>query len=96
MSVTIQEPSWPRTWTGAELARWAAVIRSVVLAMPSGPVMLAWKYASSDWPLTASITRPSQSTLIPYSNRVPGSDTSGEVNTASLPGRMFGTLVTCS
>src|SRR2546430_9292322 len=44
----------------------------------------------SGCPLTASTTRPSQSTLIPYSKRVPGSNTSGEVNTASLPGMMFG------
>ena len=34
--------------------------------------------------------------LIPYSNRVPGSDSCGEVNTASLPGMMFGVPVTCS
>jgi len=81
---------------GAELARCASVIFAVVLVMPSGPVMLARKYASSDCPLTASTTRPSQSTLIPYSKRVPGSNSSGEVNMASVPGRIFGVPVTCS
>jgi hypothetical protein len=96
MSVTVQEPSSARTWTGAELARCASVILAVVLSMPSGPVMLAAMYASNDCPLSASTTRPSQSMLNPYSKRVPGSNTSGEVNAASLPGMMLGVPVSCS
>ena len=58
--------------------------------------MLTRKYASSGCPLTASTTFPSQSTLMPYSKRVPGSESMGAVNALLLPGRMFGVPVTCS
>jgi hypothetical protein len=52
--------------------------------------------SASDAPLTASTTRPSQSVLMPYSKRSPGSKSSGDLNTSALPGRTFGTPVICS
>lgn len=51
---------------------------------------------SSGRPAAASTTRPSQSVLMPYSNRVPGSATSGAVKITSEPESTFGVPVTDS
>ena len=64
--------------------------------MPSGPRMCSAKYASSDWPLAASTTRPSQSVLMPYSNCVPGSATSGAAKIAFEPESTLGVPVAAS
>jgi hypothetical protein len=44
-------------------------------------------------PLTASTTRPSQSVLIPYTNRAPGSATIGALKITSEPDSTFGVPV---
>jgi hypothetical protein len=36
MSVAVQAPSSPRTWMGVDAARWSALMRRVVLVIPSG------------------------------------------------------------
>ena len=53
--------------------------------MPSGAKILSRKYASSGWPLVASTRRPTQSMLMPYSQRSPGSKISGVRMDATLP-----------
>ena len=65
-------------------------------SIPSGPVTPSLMTTSSVVPATASTTRPSQSVLIPYSNRVPGSATSGARKAAMSPGTTLGRPVTCS
>src|SRR5258707_1285615 len=45
-----------------------------VSAMPSGPRMCLRKYTSSRSPLIVSTMRPTQSILVPYCQRVPGSN----------------------
>ncbi len=52
--------------------------------------------SSSVWPLAASITLPSQSVLMPYSNIVPGSATSGAVKMTLSPESTFGVPVAAS
>ena len=95
-SVASHAPSSPRRCTGTEFARCASLIRNVVWVMPSGPRMCSAKYASSDWPLAASTTRPSQSVLMPYSYCVPGSATSGEAKIAFDPESTLGVPVASS
>jgi len=51
---------------------------------------------SSVTPLAASTTLPSQSVLMPYSNRVPGSATSGAWKITLNPESTFGMPVTDS
>jgi hypothetical protein len=41
--------------------------------------------SSSAWPLTVSMRRPVHSMLMPYSQRAPGSNTSGWRKDATLP-----------
>ena len=65
-------------------------------SIPSGPVMFSLITTSSPWPATASMTLPSQSVLMPYSNVVPGSATSGALNASAKPGTTFGIPVTAS
>ena len=48
--------------------------------MPRGPKMFSRKYRSSFWPPAASTILPTQSMLIPYSHRSPGSNISGVVS----------------
>ena len=52
--------------------------------------------SSSLNPLTASITLPSHSKLMPYSNLVPGSNSIGALKIAVRPESMFGTPVAAS
>jgi hypothetical protein len=54
---------------------------------------MAW---SSVTPPAASITRPSQSTLMPYSNLVPGSAISGAVKISARPESTFETPLAAS
>ena len=61
--------------------------------MPSGPRMFCCKYASSFWPEAASTILPAQSMLIPYSQRSPGSKSSGVVSAAFVHVVMPGVLV---
>jgi len=53
--------------------------------MPSGPRTSRAATTSSGAPATISTTRPSQSVLVPYSKRVPGSATSGAEKASSVP-----------
>ena len=70
--------------------------RKVVASIPSGPVMPSLTATSSVTPLAASMTLPSQSALMPYSNLVPGSATSGAVKIELTPERTLGVPVTAS
>lgn len=87
-------PSSPLTCTAAVFARCRSVGANEVSCIPSGPVMPCAIATSRVTPDAASMTRPSQSALIPYSKRVPGSATSGAVNTISLPEVTVGVPVT--
>ena len=62
--------------------------------IPSGPVISAAMYASSDCPLIASTIRPAQLRPIPYSQSVPGSKTSGTCIADSARVATLGVAVT--
>jgi hypothetical protein len=62
----------------------SGVMRNAVLSMPSGSSRLSVRYAPSFWPLTATTIFPAQSMSMPYSQRSPGSNSSGSVSALFL------------
>ena len=96
MSVATSPPSGWRAWTGIIAARSAASSRNVASVMPSGLEQVLGEVAvEAAAPDSASRTRPTQSVLMPYSHRAPGSNSSGAdsaalapVSTVGCPGRL--------
>ena len=85
-----QAPSSPCTWTMTTLSCRAASRANIVSLMPSGVVMLSRITTSRVVPATDSTTFPSQSVLMPYSNRSPGCEVMGALNASADPGTTLG------
>ena len=94
MSVTASPPSGVRACTGIIAARSSAVAVKLVFFIPSGVKRWSARYVSRVCRDTASTTRPSQSLLMPYSQRVPGSDCSGVASDVRSPLSTLGVPVT--
>ena len=94
MSVTASPPSGVRACTGIIVARSSGVAAKLVFFMPSGVKRWSARYASRVCPDTASTTRPSQSLLMPYSQRVPGSVCNGVASDVRRPLSTLGVPVT--